>query len=334
MTADEKEASNLVVECANAATFSGCGGGGRGGPGGGRTRRAGRAPRRGWCSAGRGAAAAAAAGGGGGRGQAGPSLPQHMNAELTILLGKKKTALEIRDFLSGEFEPVPLADVMAVLRAREAPGRSSSCPRPSRCRCARSTDTRQGAGDERSSTRGLAEPAARATPRDRDELAVLARRSRRRCCSSSLFFVLAAKVSDGDTEAFDNRILKALRRADDLAVPIGPAWLQFGALDITSLGSPTVLGLATLAVCGFLLLQGMVRTAAFILAATPGGWLLNELPQGLLQRAASGRRAAPARRDVAQLSERPRDDVGRRLPHARRADDACRRSPVSPSSTA
>ena len=45
-----------------------------------------------------------------------------MNAELTILLGKKKTALEIRNFLTGEFEPVPLADVMAVLRAREAAG--------------------------------------------------------------------------------------------------------------------------------------------------------------------------------------------------------------------
>jgi aminopeptidase YwaD len=39
-----------------------------------------------------------------------------------ILLGKKKTPLEIRDFLSGEFEPVPLADVMAVLRARETAG--------------------------------------------------------------------------------------------------------------------------------------------------------------------------------------------------------------------
>ena len=31
-----------------------------------------------------------------------------MNAELSILLGKQKTVLEIRDFLSGEFEPVPL----------------------------------------------------------------------------------------------------------------------------------------------------------------------------------------------------------------------------------
>jgi hypothetical protein len=45
-----------------------------------------------------------------------------MMSELTILLGQHKTALEIRDFLSGEFEPVPLADVMAVLRARESTG--------------------------------------------------------------------------------------------------------------------------------------------------------------------------------------------------------------------
>ena len=64
------------------------------------------------------------------RGQAGPTLPQHMNAELTILLGKKKTALEIRDFLSGEFEPVPLADVMAVLHAREASGQIKLVPKP------------------------------------------------------------------------------------------------------------------------------------------------------------------------------------------------------------
>jgi hypothetical protein len=114
MTAEENEASNLVVECAGTATLSGCGGG-RGGPGGG---------------PGAGAGGRGAAGGGAGRGQAGPSLPQHMNAELAILLGKKKTALEIRDFLSGEFEPVPLSDVMAVLRAREAAGTIKLVARP------------------------------------------------------------------------------------------------------------------------------------------------------------------------------------------------------------
>ena len=114
MTAEEKEAASLIVECTGTATYSGCqaagGAGGRGGGGG-----------RGGAGAGRGTAP-------GGRG-AGPSLPQHMNAEFTILLGKHLTALQIRDFLSGEFEPVPLADVMAVLRARESAGSIKLVPR-------------------------------------------------------------------------------------------------------------------------------------------------------------------------------------------------------------
>jgi len=100
MTADERDASALVVECVHGSTFSGCApapgsGGGRGAGGG---------------------------GGGGGRGAQASGLPQHMNAEATILLGQKKTALEIRDFLSGEFEPVPLVEVMRYLRAREQAG--------------------------------------------------------------------------------------------------------------------------------------------------------------------------------------------------------------------
>ena len=45
-----------------------------------------------------------------------------MTAEATILLGQKKSALEFRDFLAGEFDPLPLADVMTYLRAREQAG--------------------------------------------------------------------------------------------------------------------------------------------------------------------------------------------------------------------
>jgi aminopeptidase YwaD len=116
-TAEEKEASNLLVECANGQpTFSGCGGGA-----GGRGARGAGAPAAPGGQAGR---------GGRGAGTAGPSLPQHMNAEFTILLGKKLSALEIRDFLSAEFEPVPLADVMAVLRARETAGAIKLVARP------------------------------------------------------------------------------------------------------------------------------------------------------------------------------------------------------------
>ena len=49
-------------------------------------------------------------------------IPQHMTAEFNILAQKKMTVLEIRDFLSGEFEPIALADLMEVLRAQEKLG--------------------------------------------------------------------------------------------------------------------------------------------------------------------------------------------------------------------
>ncbi|MBI3109943.1 MAG: M28 family peptidase [Ignavibacteriales bacterium] len=50
------------------------------------------------------------------------TIPQHMNAELNILIGQKKSVLEMRDFLSGEFEPLPLGDLLGYLRAMEKVG--------------------------------------------------------------------------------------------------------------------------------------------------------------------------------------------------------------------
>jgi aminopeptidase YwaD len=99
MTADEREAAILVVESVAGA---GRGAGGGGGGGGGRGR----------------------------GGNTGPTLPTEMTAEFTILLGQHKTALEIRDFLSGEFTPLPLADLMTVLHAREAAGTLKLVPKP------------------------------------------------------------------------------------------------------------------------------------------------------------------------------------------------------------
>ncbi len=66
-----------------------------------------------------------------GRGVAagGPAIPQEMTAELTALLSQHKTVLEIRDFISGEFTPLPLADLMAVLRARETAGTIKLVPK-------------------------------------------------------------------------------------------------------------------------------------------------------------------------------------------------------------
>jgi undecaprenyl-diphosphatase len=125
---------------------------------------------------------------------------------------------------------------------------------------------------------------SRLAPRDRGELTVLLG-GLGVLLLLLAFFLLAAEVLEGDTQSFDTRVLTALRRADDPSTPIGPVWLRAGALDITALGSPTVLGLATLATCGFLVLQRMARTAAFVFVATTGGWVLNAMLKAIFQRA-------------------------------------------------
>ena len=43
---------------------------------------------------------------------------------------QKKTVLEIRDFISGEFEPVPLPDVFDYLKAAEGLGQIKLIERP------------------------------------------------------------------------------------------------------------------------------------------------------------------------------------------------------------
>jgi undecaprenyl-diphosphatase len=117
---------------------------------------------------------------------------------------------------------------------------------------------------------------ARVRPRDRGELMVL--------LGSVLllvlawgFIVLAGEMLEGDTQGFDERILSSLRRPENRAIPIGPSWLRGAALDMTALGSPFVLGLAVLAISGFLALQQSYRTAVFVLLASTGGSLLNTL---------------------------------------------------------
>jgi aminopeptidase YwaD len=52
----------------------------------------------------------------------GPSLPDEYMAEFQTLLGKNMSVMQIRDFLSGEFTPISLGEVMATLKAREAAG--------------------------------------------------------------------------------------------------------------------------------------------------------------------------------------------------------------------
>ena len=124
---------------------------------------------------------------------------------------------------------------------------------------------------------------ARVAARDRDELMLLVG-TLTLLGVVWLILSLAGEVLEGDTLEFDKRMLAALRKADDPAQPIGPAWLELAAFDLTALGGPTVLGLTVFAVVGYLLLQGLYKNAAFVLVASAGGWLLNDLLKELFAR--------------------------------------------------
>jgi len=88
---------------------------------------------------------------------------------------------------------------------------------------------------------------------------------------------LTDEVLEGETHAFDQAILLALRTAADPTDPIGPGWLEDMMRDITALGSLGVLTLMSLAVVGFLVLQGKRRTALLVAVAVGGGILVSTL---------------------------------------------------------
>lgn len=93
MSALEQEASRTIVNRKPATAAPGGGPGGPGGPGG------------------------------GGRPAPTPTrIPPHMTGELNAVLDRGMSVLDIRDFISGEFEPVPLQDVFDHIRNMEKAG--------------------------------------------------------------------------------------------------------------------------------------------------------------------------------------------------------------------
>lgn len=91
---------------------------------------------------------------------------------------------------------------------------------------------------------------------------------------SWLFLELTDEVLEGETQAYDEWVVKAMRRVDDPSKPIGPAWLGEIGRDLTALGGMAVLSLVTLAVLGFLWLDGKHAAVWFVLIATSGGLAL------------------------------------------------------------
>src|SRR5690606_25963050 len=66
-----------------------------------------------------------------------------------------------------------------------------------------------------------------------------------------LFVELADEVLEGSTGAVDQHLLLLFRASGDLGDPIGPAWAEEAARDVTALGGLSFLTLLTLASVGY-----------------------------------------------------------------------------------
>ena len=85
------------------------------------------------------------------------------------------------------------------------------------------------------------------------------------------FIAIADEVAEGDTAHFDQWAVRALRQPDHPAIPLGPRWLQEMGRDATALGGIGWLVFCTLAVAGYLWLDGKSHMAVFLLAAASSG---------------------------------------------------------------
>lgn len=99
------------------------------------------------------------------------------------------------------------------------------------------------------------------------------------------FIRLTDEVIEGDTQHFDEWAVLALRQANDPGVPIGPRWLGEVGRDITALGGVAVLSLVTIAVAGYLWMEGKYHAMWLVLIATFGGLVLSTMLKLLVDRA-------------------------------------------------
>lgn len=86
------------------------------------------------------------------------------------------------------------------------------------------------------------------------------------------FYEIAGRVSSGDTQRFDDRVIAALRNPNDPRLPLGPVWFVESVRDVSALGSATAVVLLLSAVAGFLALKREYGALVIsLLAATTGG---------------------------------------------------------------
>ncbi len=97
------------------------------------------------------------------------------------------------------------------------------------------------------------------------------------------FATLASDVKEGETDAFDRRILLSMRHPGDLS-PIGSPAVEEAVRDVSALGGAALLGLITVIAAGFLVLDGKRHMAYFAAGSVAGGMVLSVLLKDAFQR--------------------------------------------------
>lgn len=101
-----------------------------------------------------------------------------------------------------------------------------------------------------------------------------------------VFVRLADNLPQIDGEGFDWLVLGAVRPiAGDPSMPWGPWWLHEAAMDISSLGGISVLGLFALIALGFLLMSAKRLSALLLVVGLAGGVFLSEGLKAVFDRA-------------------------------------------------
>ncbi len=92
------------------------------------------------------------------------------------------------------------------------------------------------------------------------------------------FAMIAGEVQEGDTRAFDRKVLLALRNPHDAMLqPMGPPAVQEAARDVTALGGVTVLALLIVSVGGYYVLDGRTRMGMYVWLSVGSGLILGTL---------------------------------------------------------
>src|SRR5262245_54536148 len=93
------------------------------------------------------------------------------------------------------------------------------------------------------------------------------------------------EMLEGDTRDFDEWLLRALRDPGRPDTPIGPPWLREVALEMTALGSRTVVVVVLVVTLGYLALERKYGAMGFVTVAAAGRGVLSATMKALIGRA-------------------------------------------------